>query len=349
MPLLLPTEISDTVNFTGNVSGSSFSWTNDNISIGLAASGTGDIPSFTATNTTNAPITATITVIPSANSCVSISRSFTITVNPTPNVVQPVDQRICNGFAANAINFSGNVTGTSFNWTNNNPSIGLASSGTGNIPAFTGINTGSTPASATIIVTPSAKGCTGLPKTVIVRVDPVPTVELGADLTLSTGTVTNLNAVIQNGPIANWVWTPATGLSCTNCPSPVLTVTNDITYNVVVTNIYGCVARDNITISTFCRNSQVFVPNAFTPDGDGLNDVLMVRGKGIFVTNFRIFNRWGELVFQKSNFNPNDKQFGWDGKVRGVLATPDVFVYTAEVVCDNGIKYTYKGNTTLLK
>ncbi|MBK9484785.1 MAG: gliding motility-associated C-terminal domain-containing protein [Chitinophagaceae bacterium] len=339
----------NTVNFTGNVSGSSFSWTNDNISIGLAASGTGDIPSFTATNTTNAPITATITVIPSANSCVSVSRSFTITVNPTPNVVQPVDQRICNGFAANAINFSGNVTGTSFNWTNNNPSIGLASSGTGNIPAFTGINTGSTPASATIIVTPSAKGCTGLPKTVIVRVDPVPTVELGADLTLSTGTVTNLNAVIQNGPIANWVWTPATGLSCTNCPSPVLTVTNDITYNVVVTNIYGCVARDNITISTFCRNSQVFVPNAFTPDGDGLNDVLMVRGKGIFVTNFRIFNRWGELVFQKSNFNPNDKQFGWDGKVRGVLATPDVFVYTAEVVCDNGIKYTYKGNTTLLK
>ncbi|MBK8610499.1 MAG: gliding motility-associated C-terminal domain-containing protein [Chitinophagaceae bacterium] len=159
----------------------------------------------------------------------------------------------------------------------------------------------------------------------------------------------NLNAAIQNGPIANWAWIPGTGLSCTNCPSPVLNVTNDVSYNVTVSNIYGCVARDNISIFTFCKNSQVFVPNAFTPDGDGLNDVLMVRGKGIFVKTFRIFNRWGQLVFEKTNFNPNDKQYGWDGRVRGIMATPDVFVYTAEVICDNGIMYTYKGNTTLLK
>ncbi len=337
------------VQFTGAVSGTGYSWINDNPSIGLAASGAGDIPVFTAINATNVAVTANITVTPSANSCPGPSQSFTITVNPTPTVVQHANERLCDGLNTNAINFSGNVAGTNFNWTNSASSIGLASSGSGNISSFKAINAGSSPVIATIMVTPIAKGCTGLPRSATIIVDPNPTVDLGTTLFLSTGTVTNLNATILNGPITNWAWTPATGLSCTNCPSPVLTVTNDINYNVTVTNIYGCKASDNITINTFCKNSQVFVPNAFTPDGDGLNDILMVRGKGIFVTSFRIFNRWGEMVFQKTNFNPNDKQYGWDGRVRGIPATPDVFVFTAEVVCDNGIKYTYKGNATLLK
>ena len=109
---------------------------------------------------------------------------------------------------------------------------------------------------------------------------------------------------------------------------------------------FGCITSDTFPFSLFCKSAQVFIPNAFTPDGDGLNDILMVRGKGIFVKTFRIFNRWGELVFEKTNFNPNDTKYGWDGKVRGVPATPDVFVYTADVICDNGIIYTYKGNTT---
>ena len=142
---------------------------------------------------------------------------------------------------------------------------------------------------------------------------------------------------------------PITGLSCTNCPSPSLKVANNISYKVTVTNIYSCIASDDIYINTYCKSGQVFIPNAFTPDGDGLNDILMVRGKGIFVKTFRIFNRWGELVFEKTNFNPNDIKYGWDGKIRGIPATPDVFVYTAEVICDNNVVYTYKGNTTLLK
>ena len=262
---------------------------------------------------------------------------------------KPLDQNICDGFSSNAIVFSGNVSGTVFNWTNSSPSIGLSSNGTGNISSFRASNTGSVPIVATITVAPVARGCAGLPVSSTITVSPNPAIELGPNLNLSTGTVTSLIPVVQQGRIVNWAWTPSTGLSCTDCSSPQLTVTNDIVFSVTATNIYGCTARDNISISTFCKNSQVFVPNAFTPDGDGLNDILMVRGKGIFVNSFRIFNRWGQLVFQKTNFNPNDKQFGWDGRVNGILATPDVFVFTAEVTCDNGIKYTYKGNTTLLK
>ena len=182
-----------------------------------------------------------------------------------------------------------------------------------------------------------------------VTVGPIPTVNLGPDINLSTGSVVTLNPVIQNGPIVNWAWAPAGGLSCSNCPAPVLTVKDDTYYTLTVTNNYGCKANDIISIFTFCKSAQVFIPNAFTPDGDGLNDILMVRGKGISVKSFRIFNRWGELVFEKRDFSPNDIKFGWDGKVRGVPATPDVFIYTAEVICDNNVMYTYKGNTTLLK
>ncbi len=336
-----------TISFTGAVSGTGFNWTNDNTSIGLAAGGTGDIPSFTAINTTNTPVTATITVAPSANSCPGPSQSFTITVNPTPDVVQPADQKICDGFATNTLIFSGNVSGTSFNWTNNDPSIGLASSGTGNIASFTGINPGASPVTANIVVTPVAKGCAGFPKTATVTVSPNPTIDLGSNLHLSTGTITNLNSTIQNGPIINWSWIPATGLSCTNCALPQLQVTNNITYNVVVTNVHGCIGRDNISISTFCTDAQVFIPNAFTPDGNGLNDVFTLMGNGFSIKDFRIFDRWGKLVYQKTNFKPN--QLGWDGSIKGKPANPGVYVFMAEVVCDNGTTYPYKGSVMLLK
>ena len=184
---------------------------------------------------------------------------------------------------------------------------------------------------------------------ILVNVGPKPTVEIGADVNASTGTVMTFHPVTSNGPIVSYTWTPATGLSCSDCATPTTTLANNIEYTVTVRNAYGCVATDHMRVRTFCKDGQVFIPNAFTPDGDGLNDILMVRGAGISVKSFRIFNRWGELVFEKTNFNPNDPKYGWDGKVRGVPATPDVFVYTAEVLCDNNTQYIYKGNITILK
>jgi len=75
----------------------------------------------------------------------------------------------------------------------------------------------------------------------------------------------------------------------------------------------------------------------------------MVRATGIRqVRKFTVFNRWGEIVFEQSNFLPNDPRFGWDGRVRGVRLTSDVFVYIAEVECDNDVKYSYKGNVSLI-
>jgi hypothetical protein len=76
----------------------------------------------------------------------------------------------------------------------------------------------------------------------------------------------------------------------------------------------------------------------------------MIRGKGLAtVRYFRVFNRWGQLVFERSNFNANDPQHGWDGKINGIPANPDVYVYTAEVVCTAGSNFIRKGNVTLVR
>ena len=184
---------------------------------------------------------------------------------------------------------------------------------------------------------------------VTVTVAPKPIVNIGNDITVTTGAPVTFHPVIQNGPIISYTWSPATGLSCADCPSPTTSISNNASYTLTVENIYGCIAADNIVINAFCQKAQVFVPNAFTPDGDGLNDILMIRGTGIMVKSFRIFNRWGEAIFEKLNFNANDPKYGWDGKIRGIPATPEVYVYIAEVICDNGTVYTYKGNTTILK
>ncbi|GAB4092743.1 PKD domain-containing protein [Flaviaesturariibacter terrae] len=185
---------------------------------------------------------------------------------------------------------------------------------------------------------------------VLVHVNPSPGVDLGPDLALPTGAVQQLQPVITNGPIVSWTWLPTQDLSCSNCPAPTVTVHHDLLYVLKVVNNFGCKSSDTLRIAAFCKDAQVFVANAFTPNGDGVNDVLYLQSSGIAkVRYFRIFNRWGELVFERTEFTPNDPRFSWDGRVRGVPASPDVFTWTAQVVCENKIEYNLKGNVSVLK
>ena len=174
-------------NFTSNPAGSTFTWTNSNSTIGLGASGSGDIASFTAINTGTAPVTATISVTPTANGCTGTSSVYTITVNPTTTVVVPANSTVCSGDAFPATTFTSPTTGATFAWTNSNTGIGLPASGSGNIPGFTATNTGTTPITATITVTPSISGCAGTPSIYTITVNPSPTVTLTADISVCTG------------------------------------------------------------------------------------------------------------------------------------------------------------------
>ena len=175
-------------------------------------------------------------------------------------------------------------------------------------------------------------------------------VTLGKDTTITSGSTYQLSLQSANNDIVKWRWSGATGISCATCPTPVVKLSDDACISCTAINQYGCVSSDTICIKTFCPTTELFVPNAFTPDGDGINDKLVLQGKGIrMVKSFRIFNRWGEVVFEKVNFNPGDPAYGWDGKVRGKEASPDVYVYVCEVICEKGLPTIFKGNTAILK
>lgn len=92
------------------------------------------------------------------------------------------------------------------------------------------------------------------------------------------------------------------------------------------------------------------MPNTFSPNHDGANDVFYPRGTGIFkIKSFKVFNRWGQMVFSKNEMSANNPQYGWDGTLNDALLPADVYVYMIEVVCSNNITLPIKGNITLVR
>ena len=138
-----------------SVTGTDISWTQTGSNIGLSQTyGTGTIPSFTTANTTLLPQTATFEITPMSGTCAGKPVSFKVTVLPTVGVDAVASQELCTGQMTNTVLFNGVVPGTVYRWTNDNPAIGLAASGTGDIASFRAVNSGTTVATATITVTP---------------------------------------------------------------------------------------------------------------------------------------------------------------------------------------------------
>lgn len=293
---------------------------------------------YNCPNPVASPTTTTPYVVEGKNSfgCIDTDTVIVTVIQPLQMNASP-DDSICIGQSTNLL-----VSGAaSYNWS---PAIGLNSTTISNPTAAPTVTT------RYRVVGYDGFNCFTDTAFITVAIGQYPTINLGPDQTLATGTLHPLSSVITNGPIRSWTWSPNTNLSCASCPRPIAEVKKDITYTVNVTTPYGCSAADTINIKTFCKDGQVFIPNAFTPDGDGVNDRLIVRASGIaMVKHFRIFNRWGDLIFERDNFRPNDPTYSWDGRVRGVVSGPEVFVYTCEVICENGTSYTYKGNVSIIK
>jgi gliding motility-associated-like protein len=181
-----------------------------------------------------------------------------------------------------------------------------------------------------------------------VTVNPQPLVDAGADVEVLTGTSVRLNAT-GLGVVA-FQWMPPTGLSCADCQSPEATVGTTTTYIVAGISAQGCRDYDTVTVNIFCNSQQVFLPNTFTPNGDGKNDVFYPRGAGIsLIKSFRIYNRWGELLFERVNIEPNDETNAWDGSYKGDNPRSDVFVYVVEAVCSTGQPILIKGDVTIIR
>ena len=174
----------------------SVTWTNNNTAIGLAASGTGDIASFAATNTTNAPITAQIIVTPTEGTCPGTKDTFDITINPIPSITPIIDTTLCENEPL-TVTFNSNVTGTQYNWTNSNTSIGLGANGNGTSINFTASNNQSSAISSSVTVTGTFNGCSSSSEQFNIQVNPAPTALPINDTTVCNGE--NIPSILLQG------------------------------------------------------------------------------------------------------------------------------------------------------
>ena len=177
----------------------------------------------------------------------------------------------------------------------------------------------------------------------------IPTVEAGADRTINVGQTIDLIPSVSNDVI-DAKWSPTGAIFRNIFPGITIKPRETTTYRVEVSNQGGCKATDQLTVNVICNGANMFIPNTFSPNGDGANDRFYPRGSGVFsIKTIKIFTRWGEVVFEKNNFNANDPSKAWDGTFKGRQLNPDVFVYMVEVLCDNNTVLTFKGNVALIK
>jgi len=183
---------------------------------------------------------------------------------------------------------------------------------------------------------------------------PVPVdVNLGDDQHISLGDETSLDALV-NLPfdqVAEIVWQGLDSVECGDCLEQPVVPLFTTTYSVAVTAENGCTDSDQVTVFVDRRRS-VYIPNAFSPNEDGLNDVFMIFAKpGTVkkVKSFLVFSRWGESIFQYFNFEPNNPIYGWDGKHRDAELNPSVFVWFAEIEFSDGVVELFEGDVSLIR
>ena len=198
-----------------------------------------------------------------------------------------------------------------------------------------------------------ANGCE-LERTVFINEGNDLAVELGDDIFIDFGESVNIEAQISLAfdSLASFVWQVQDSIDCLDptCVAFQSTPLQTTDYHVTISDKNGCVKEDALTVFVN-KPRDVFIPNGFSPNGDGINDALVVfGGKNVaYVESFLIFNRWGEVVFEVYDFPPNDPTYGWDGDYRGERYNSAVFTYFAEVVFIDGEKVLYKGDVTLVK
>lgn len=164
--------------------------------------------------------------------------------------------------------------------------------------------------------------------------------DAGADVTIEEGQSTLLSG---SGGIT-YNWQPSDQVGCNFCASTIATPSITTTFVLTVTDSAGCVDVDSVVVTVEIPCDDIFVPNAFSPNGDGQNDVLFVRGTCIQTFSFKVFNRWGELVFESS-----DQTIGWDGRWRNEACENAVFTYTLTGVLTDGNLLERRGNVSLVK
>ena len=195
-----------------------------------------------------------------------------------------------------------------------------------------------------------ALGCTIERDFIIPEINLLDGVIDGGDITVSLGKEVILGYILSLGIADSVIWMDEDGMViCAQCDSLAISPTGNTQILLTIFNAEGC----SITLATNLRvivDRELFVPNVFSPNDDGSNDFVTVHGQqDLFIKNFEVFSRWGELVFKRTEFPANDPQLGWDGKMAGEEMLPGVYVFHAQVVYPDGYEETIKGDITLIR
>lgn len=201
-----------------------------------------------------------------------------------------------------------------------------------------------------IVQVQDSRGCTTSLEAEVGEPNPI-SVYAGADVTIDLGFTTRLNATpFPPDRTYSFQWIPSDSLSCMDCANPVASPFNTTTYQVVITDQDNCTATDNVTINVL-KKRPVYIPTAFSPDGDGKNDFFTLYSgpAAKIIKSLRIFDRWGDLLFEGKNLDFNADEQGWDGMVNGKVLPPGVFAYFAEVEFVDGLTLVYEGDVTIVR
>ncbi len=203
------------------------------------------------------------------------------------------------------------------------------------------------PAGDSLYIVSTNNACGSVLDSIWVMVNSLTFADAGLDVTILLGNSTQLLG-LPSGTNLSYFWSPFTGLSCSACQYPTANPENTTTYYLTVTDSLGCTAVDMVIV-TVDKTMVIFIPNIFSPNGDGENDFFYIQGLGVAELKMLIFDRWGEKVFENTGFTADDQNAGWDGTYKGKLMNPAVFMYIVTGTFIDGSEIDKKGDLTLVK
>jgi gliding motility-associated-like protein len=284
-------------------------------------------------------------VCPAELSDVATIRFYNV---PMPEAaIDPPVSNICYGKSA-VLNAT-ITTGTSYAWSNNVP---LSPGGGGTVPSLPySIATTATPrVTSDVVLSVTNAGCPNVSKdTFHINVTLPIIVKAGNDTAVVINQPLQFNATVNDPNASIWSWAPPAALNFSNIPNPVAiydaSAPESITYVVTAQTLAGCTGTDTVTVKIFKTGADIFVPSAFTPNSDGRNDVIRPVMAGIAkLVFFRVYNRWGQLVF-----NTSEVSKGWNGMIGGSKQSSQNFVYMVQAVDYTGKTIVKRGNFVLIR
>ena len=270
--------------------------------------------------------------------CISTDTSFIRVYAPFTLQVFPSDTSVC---PKAIVPYKTNVNGIA-TWS---PSTYLNSAAITNP-----ISKPDTSISYSIIVADSA-GCYADTAFANIQTYPSPAVNAGVDQVIPYNNAFILNPTYSSG-ITNYLWSPpVNSLSCTACPVTNGIAAETVKYTIVVSNSDGCKAKDDIIVFVACNKANLNIPSAFTPNNDGRNDMFYPMTRGYKIINkFIVYDRWGNKVFERYNFIPNQPSLGWNGNTKDKQPSGTaIFVWVIEATCDLGEKLKSQGTVVLIR